>query len=36
MQPVGLPGGEDEKLCCPCYSLLLRDNLNRDVAVIET
>lgn len=36
MQPVGLPGGEGEKLCCPCYSLLLRDNLNRDVAVIET
>lgn len=36
MLPVGLLGGEGGKLCCPYYSPLLRDNLNRDVAVIKT
>lgn len=36
MQPVGLLEGEDGKLFCPYYSLLLRDNLSRDDSVTKT
>lgn len=31
-----LPGEEGGRFCCTCYCLLLRDDLNRDVARIKT
>lgn len=33
---AALFGEEGRKFCCPCYSLLLRDELNRDITGIKT